>query len=312
MSAGPGPTGSQHSSNGTRIGVALGGGSARGFAHIGVLQVLAEAGVRPTLLAGTSFGALIGALYGAGWTLAELERDAVGTSGRGLAGTILDFGLHKASLFDGTRLESFFDRLLDGRQFSDLETPLVVAATDADTGEAVLLDSGSIARAIRASTALPGIFSPVEIDGRRLMDGGIGPAVPLHALRAADLDIRIGIGAGLVAEEAGINSFIDRVACSRLGESICSRLALGRSEHSLARLGKALAISLAARKDRNPAAADGPGDVLHLQTSPPVSWVSFGAAHSAIQAGREATEGFLPQLRKAISDHLRRTAPALV
>ena len=88
-----------------RIGIALGGGSARGYAHIGVLQVLGEQGIAPTLLAGTSFGALVGSLFAAGLDVADIENTALSTSGRELLRAIPDFGLHKAALFEGRRLE---------------------------------------------------------------------------------------------------------------------------------------------------------------------------------------------------------------
>src|SRR5690606_27059639 len=116
-----------------------------------------EHGIRPDLIAGTSFGALIGALYSAGWSTQEIEDDALNTRSRDLLGRVLDFGLHKAALFEGNRLEAFFERMLDGRSFEDLQRKFVAVATDVDTGEAVMLQTGSLARALRASTALPGI-----------------------------------------------------------------------------------------------------------------------------------------------------------
>ncbi len=154
------------------IGVALGGGSARGYAHIGALATLERHGLAPDVVVGTSFGAVIGALYALRRTPEEMEEQAARLRRRDVLPHVVDFGLHRGGLFAGERLEAYFDRLVEGRTFDDLSRTLLVTATDADTGERVLLREGSLARALRASASLPGVFAPVEIEGRRLMDGG--------------------------------------------------------------------------------------------------------------------------------------------
>jgi NTE family protein len=279
------------------IGLALGGGSARGYAHVGVLQVLEQHGLVPALIAGTSFGAVMGALYASGMTADEIASDAAALRKRDVFPHVLDFGLHKAALFDGRRLEAFYDRWLEGRHFADLERKLVVVTTDVETGERVLLQEGPVARALRASTALPGIFCPVEIDGRRLVDGGLGSPVPLETLDAFSVDIRIGIGAGVTVGDSGGLRFVQRIVESRLGTQVCAALADSTADTALARLGKA--VALGASTWSVPHLPEG---ALHLNTRPPISWLNFARAGDAITAGREAMFRFLPQLQLALSE----------
>jgi NTE family protein len=280
-----------------RIGLALGGGSARGYAHVGVLQVLEQHGLVPSLIAGTSFGAVIGALYASGLTADKIARDASALRKREVFPHVLDFGLHRAALFDGNRLEAFFDRWLEGRSFSDLERQLVVVATDVDSGERVLLQEGSVARALRASTALPGIFGSVEIDGRRLVDGGLGSPVPLGTLDGFELDIRVGIGAGITVHESGGLRFVQRMVGSKLGTQLCNAVSESSSETALARLGKAVVLGANTWSVQLV-----PEGALHLNTKPPISWLNFARAGDAIKAGREAMFRFLPQLQHALAE----------
>jgi NTE family protein len=280
-----------------RIGLALGGGSARGYAHIGVLQVLDQQDLAPALIAGTSFGAVMGALYASGMTADEIARDASALRKRDVFPHVLDFGLHKAALFDGNRLEAYFDRWLEGRSFADLERKLVVVTTDVDSGERVVLQEGSLARALRASTALPGIFCPVEIDGRRLVDGGLGSPVPLDTLSDFELDIRVGVGAGITIHESGGLRLFQRLVESRLGAQFCAALAESTADTALARLGKAMALG--ATTWSVPLAQEG---ALHVNTRPPISWLNFARAGDAISAGRDAMARFLPQLHHALAE----------
>ena len=151
-----------------RIGVALGGGSARGYAHIGALDVLERHNLHPSVIAGTSFGAVIGALYAMGHSPQKMTEDASSQRRRDVLPQITDFGLHKAALFSGVRMERYFESLVEGRHFEDLEKKLIIVATDVDTGGQVLLDSGPLAPALRASASIPGLFAPVELGGRQI------------------------------------------------------------------------------------------------------------------------------------------------
>jgi NTE family protein len=174
-----------------RLGLALGSGSARGWAHIGVLQVLDEEGVRPDIVCGSSIGALVGAAYAAG----ELARFADWVQGLGMRDVFgfMDFNL-TGGMFKGEKLIAFWRR-----NFADFDiesSPMLfgAVATDLHSGAEVWLRHGSIADAVRASIALPGLFTPVvREDGRLLVDGGLVNPVPTSLARAMGADIVIGV-----------------------------------------------------------------------------------------------------------------------
>ena len=161
------------------IGVALGGGFARGIAHIGVLKVLEQEGIPVRMVAGTSVGALIGALYCSGLTIAELEEVAHKVRFT----TFARWTLSRYGFATNDRMVSFLTRTLKVQTFEELRLPLGVTATDFNTGEGAVFCSGSIVDPVRASCAYPGMFLPVEIRGRWLVDGMLSHPVPTHPLR---------------------------------------------------------------------------------------------------------------------------------
>lgn len=166
------------------IGLALGGGFARGIAHIGVIKVLEEEGIPIRLVAGTSVGALIGACYCSGLSAAELEQ--VARSVRFT--TFARWTLSRYGFASNDRMVTFLERTLKCKTFEDLRLPLGVAATDFNSGEGVVFHSGSIIDPVRASCAYPGMFLPVEIRGRRLIDGMLSHPVPTRPLREMGAD----------------------------------------------------------------------------------------------------------------------------
>ncbi len=157
------------------IGLVLSGGGARGFAHIGVLRVLEECGIKPHVIAGTSMGAIVGALYATGRTSADIVNIVRHTSLR----DIIDISL-QGGLLKGDRLEAFLADFLPPT-FEDLETQLAVTTTDIETGEQVILTTGDLVTAIRASSSFPGAFEPIPRRGRVLADGGIVNNLPVEA-----------------------------------------------------------------------------------------------------------------------------------
>jgi NTE family protein len=161
------------------IGVALGGGFARGMAHIGVLKVLEEEGIPVRMVAGTSVGALIGAAYCSGLTIAELEELAHKVRFTSFA----RWTLSRYGFATNDRMVSFLARTLKVQTFEELRIPLGVTATDFNTGEGAVFQSGSIIDPVRASCAYPGMFLPVEIRGRWLVDGMLSHPVPTRPLR---------------------------------------------------------------------------------------------------------------------------------
>ncbi len=166
------------------IGVALGGGFARGIAHIGVLKVLEEEGIPIRVVTGTSVGALIGACYCSGLSLTEMQDVAHSVRFT----TFARWTLSRFGFASNDRMVTFLTRTLKCKTFEDLRIPLGVTATDFNTGEGVVFHSGSIVDPVRASCAYPGMFLPVEIRGRYLIDGMLSHPVPTRPLREMGAD----------------------------------------------------------------------------------------------------------------------------
>lgn len=166
------------------IGLALGGGFARGIAHIGVLKVLEEEGIPVRLIAGTSVGALIGACYCGGLSISELQQIARNTRFTSLA----RWTLSRYGFASNDRMITFLTKVLKVRTFEEMRIPLGVTATDFNTGEPVVFHSGEIIDPVRASCAYPGMFLPVHIRGRYLVDGMLSHPVPTHPLREMGAD----------------------------------------------------------------------------------------------------------------------------
>ena len=172
-----------------KLGVALGGGFARGLSHIGVLKALEEAAIPVDFVAGTSVGAIIGACYCAGMGAAELEEVAHATRFKDFA----RWTLSRYGFCSNDRMTQFCARVLKVTSFEDLKLPLAVIATDFQTGEAAVFTSGPLVAPIRASCAYPGMFHPVEIDGRSYIDGMLAYGVPTTPLRAMGAERVLGI-----------------------------------------------------------------------------------------------------------------------
>ncbi|GJE62377.1 patatin-like phospholipase family protein [Methylobacterium trifolii] len=172
-----------------RVGLALGGGSARGWAHIGVIQGLEEAGIHPAMVAGCSIGAVVGACYAAG-KLDLLADFALSLTRRRVVG-LLDLRLTGSGLIGGGRLRRRLLRDLGERRTEDLPVGFACVATELGTGHEVWLTRGPLVETVRASYALPGIFPPVSLDGRLLMDGTLVNPVPVSLARALGADLVI-------------------------------------------------------------------------------------------------------------------------
>jgi len=165
-----------------KIGLALGGGVARGWAHIGVLRALIKAGIKPDIIAGTSIGAVVGGCYAAGH-LDQIEDFARSLTRRKVFG-FLDFNLAGTGLINGQRLCERLDEHMGQCNIEDLDRKFTAVATEIGTGHEVWLNRGRIVDAVRASYALPGIFKPVKIDGRWLFDGALVNPIPVSVCRA--------------------------------------------------------------------------------------------------------------------------------
>lgn len=172
-----------------RLGLALGGGFARGVSHIGVLKVLQENRIKVDCVAGTSVGALVAAMYASGASLDAMMQQAAATSFK-------DFGRWTVSwlgLATNTSLEDYLHRATPVTRFEDLKIPLAIATTDLGTGEGVYYTQGEIGPPLRASCAYPGLFLPVEHEGRILVDGFLASPVPVEAARRMGADVVIAV-----------------------------------------------------------------------------------------------------------------------
>jgi NTE family protein len=176
-----------------RIGLALGSGSARGWAHVGVIRALERAGIRPDAVCGTSIGALVGAAYAAG-ELDRFEKWVLGLGVWDMVG-LMDVSLG-SGLFKGQRLMDFLGRHFADRPLKELPIPFAAVATALETGAEVWLRRGSTLDAVRASIALPGLFAPVWHDGTVLVDGGLVNPVPVSLARAMGADVVIAVDLG--------------------------------------------------------------------------------------------------------------------
>jgi NTE family protein len=174
-----------------KVGLALGSGAARGGAHLGVIRALNEAGIRVDYVAGTSVGALVGAAYAAG-TIDRLERFIQELEWRQMV-TFLDVAFPTSGLIDGRKVTRFIDEFLSEQSFDGLSCPLSVVATDLNGSSEVVIQDGDLAKAVRASISIPGIFRPVKKDATILVDGGLVNPVPVTAVRAMGADVVIAV-----------------------------------------------------------------------------------------------------------------------
>ncbi len=169
-----------------RIGLALGSGAARGWAHLGVLRALSEAGINIDLVAGTSMGALVGAVFSAG-RIEDLKEAALEMDWKKVV-ELVDLRLPRSGFVDGVKIEEFVRQHVKGISFADLKIPFAAVATDLYAAEQLVMDRGDLIEAVRASISMPGIFTPVEREGRLLVDGGLVNPVPVSVVRDMGAD----------------------------------------------------------------------------------------------------------------------------
>lgn len=190
------------SSRPLRIGLALGGGAARGFAHIGVIKALEAQGIVPDIITGTSAGSVVGAIYASGLSGLELNRLALQMDEAALADWALPFlGGRFGGVLKGEALQRYINKLLANRAIEQLPKPLGIVATELQSGNAVLFRRGNIGQAVRASCSIPGIFQPVSINGLDYVDGGLVAPVPVKHARAMGADFVIAVN--ISADPAG-------------------------------------------------------------------------------------------------------------
>ena len=252
-----------------KIGLVLGGGAARGFAHVGVIQVLEEAGVRPSLVVGTSAGSLVAAFYASGKTGSQLQKVAETME----EATFTDWTLpiFSRGMLRGEALARYVSAQVNGRLIENMALPLGIVATDLNSGQGVLFQRGDTATAVRASSAVPALFQPVKIAGREYVDGGLVSPVPVRYARqmGAELIIAVDISSPPEGNAASDPLQILLQTFSIMGKSI-----------NTFELREA--------------------DLVVRPSLVGVASSDFGARRRAIEAGRVAMQALLPQLRAAM------------
>lgn len=188
-----------------KIGVALGSGGARGFAHLGVLKSLEDNNISIDYLAGCSMGAIVAAFYGVGHNMNQLIKIATAFKRK----FFLDFTIPKMGFISGKRVKEFLTLFTHNKNFEDLKLPVQVIATDLIKGEKVIFKTGSVAEAVRASISIPGIFVPEKINDRLLVDGGVIDRVPVSVVKDMGSDIIIGVDVSFVKRDAEITNIYD-------------------------------------------------------------------------------------------------------
>ena len=253
-----------------RIGLALGGGAARGFAHVGVIQVLEEAGLRPNLVVGTSAGSLVAALYASGKSSQELRRVAESMEEAEITDWMVPI-LNRGAL-RGEALARYVNTQVGGKHIEQMKIPLGIVATDLKSGNAVTFRLGNTGSAVRASSAVPAVFQPVRIGEREYVDGGLVAPVPVHQARemGANFVIAVDISSDPEGNPSGDTFQILLQTFTIMGKSINS-LALKEAE---------------------------------FVVRPPLTGfksADFTVRRRSIEAGRSAMLAQLPQLRARIA-----------
>ena len=253
---------------GTGLSLALGGGFARGFAHLGVLQVLEQNHIPIAAIAGTSVGSILGAAYASGAPLARI----IATCRTLRLRDIARWRVSRLGLASNHRLGDLIDRVFESRRFEDLRIPMAVVATDLSNGEPVVFTHGHLVDAIRASCAFPGLFEPVEIGTRWLADGGLVAPVPTQAARQLGAGCVLAISVGIQDVHHGAPSNLFQVVCRAVSAAQKHQLEVWERH-----------ADLVLRPD------------VHS-----LAWDDFHRADEAIEAGAFATRQALPRIRKLL------------
>jgi len=253
-----------------KLGLALGGGAARGFAHIGVIQVLEENGIKPDMVVGTSAGSVVAAFYASGKTGAQVQWLADSMDESQLTDWTVPF--MSRGMLRGDALGRYINSQLNGAKIEDLKMPLGIVATDLQTGDGIMFRRGDIATAVRASSAVPSVFEPVRIGNIDYVDGGLVSPVPVRYARQMGADIVIAVDISSRPEDAKTTDMLKVLlqTFSIMGKSI-SQLEMAQAE------------------------------VVVRPAMPDVGSTEFAARKKSIEAGRAAMKLALPALKAALA-----------
>ena len=253
-----------------KLGLALGGGAARGFAHIGVLQVLEEEGIKPSLVVGTSAGSVVASFYASGKTGQQLQWLADTMDETQFTDWANPFS--GRGILRGEALGKYINSQLNGMKIEDMKLPLGIVATDLRTGDGILFRRGDVATAVRASSAVPSVFEPVQIAGKDYVDGGLVSPVPVRYARQMGADLVLAVDISSRPEDAKTTDMLKVLlqTFSIMGKSI-SQLELAQA------------------------------DVVVRPALPDIGSTEFSARKKSIEAGRAAMKQAMPQLRALLA-----------
>ena len=296
------------------IGIALGGGAARGWAHIGVLKSLIAAGLEPDIVAGTSIGAVAGACFVTG-RLDALEDFACGLTRRRIFG-FLDINFAGSGLITGQRLSARLEHHLQQFDIERLERRFVAVATELGTGHEVWLNKGSLVNALKASFALPGIFRPVQINGRWLIDGALVNPIPVSVCRAfgARIVIAVNLSNDVFSKGSVIHdqeAYAEPAAAPSDGEELIGsngraavhllhRQIFGRSDAPGMSAVMMDAINITQDRIARSRLAGDPPDILIAPKTGSIGLFDFHRACEAIELGARATEKLIEEIKIAV------------
>ncbi|MBL8396313.1 MAG: patatin-like phospholipase family protein [Candidatus Accumulibacter sp.] len=250
-----------------KLGLALGGGAARGFAHVGVIKALESQGIFPDIIVGSSAGAVVGALYAAGHNGFELQKLAHRLD----ESRISDWSLPARGVLKGESLQQFVNDAVGQRPLENLRKPFGAVATDLHSGESIVFRTGNTGMAVRASATVPGVFQPVKISGHEYVDGGLSSLIPVRAARQMGSDVVIAVDISARPGNQPVRSTFDILmqTFTIMGQSL-ARYELKEAEV-----------------------------VIRPQVGN-VGSTDFQARHDSILEGEKAAQAALPQIREAL------------
>lgn len=268
-----------------KIGLALSGGVARGLAHIGVMQVLREEGIPIDIIAGTSAGAVMGAVYASGQDINKMIEQALDAGWKRLA-PLIDPSFPKTGFIKGRKITTLLSTFVGGNiRFSDLKIPFACVATDIDTGEEVVIKSGLVLEALRASISIPGIFTVVRREGRHLVDGGLTTPVPVKVVRQMGADFIIAVN---------VNPDIS----NRIGKASQKRIEAHKEPNIFQVIMQSIYITTYSLARNNLMDADIviEPDLLHIGAG------DFQRAGELISQGQQAAQTAIPEIKRKLGE----------
>lgn len=254
-----------------RIGLALGGGAARGFAQIGVIKALEAQGIHVDFITGTSAGSVVAAIYASGMSGLEMNRMALKMDEATIADWALPFGTRFGGWLKGEALEKYINRMVGQKPIEQMRIPLGIVATDLGSGKPILFRRGNTGQAVRASCSIPGVFQPVTISGRQYVDGGLVAPVPVSYVKqmGATFVIAVNISADPSTQSVSGQASMLLQTTAIMGQSI------NKTELAMA-------------------------DMVISPSLPTVKGSDFTARNEAILAGEQAAQAVMPLLREKL------------